>query len=190
MKKHSKIFKWSKVVELIEQVVYICPTLGTILYYYFDGIQQNISKSSQFTFALCLTLFVFFLIYKKVVKTKIDGLRQSTIQTETDLENCPQSQTEQIALYAENAKKKRLKLDIYDKGSIIISLIIFALGVSILEKALIGLTNLAFIACGSVLVGFGIHIGALELKRKEQTKIATEGNAAKVCKKRNKGGKQ
>lgn len=182
-KPKNKIFKWSKVVGVIEQIVYICPTLATILYYYFDGIQQSISKSSQFTFALCLTLFILFLIYKKVMKVKIDGLRQSKIQTETDLENCPESETERIAKYAENTKKKRIKLDIYDKGSIIISLIIFALGVSILEKALIGLTNLAFIACGSVLVGFGIHIGALELKRKEQTRIVGENNATKSCKK-------
>ncbi|MEG1609064.1 MAG: hypothetical protein RR348_04275 [Clostridia bacterium] len=169
--KKIKTIKWSKVVGALEQMIYICPTLATILYYYFNNIKSEISRSSQFTFALCLCLFVIFIIYKKVVKTKIDGLRQSLVQTETDLENCPTSETEQIALLASNAKKKRVKLDIFDKGSIIISLLIFALGVNILEQCLIGLTNLAFIACGSVLVGFGVHVGALELKRKESSNI-------------------
>lgn len=152
----------------LEQVIYICPTLGTVLYYYFSQIQQKVSMTSKFSFGLALTLFVFFLIYRKIMKRKVDELRNSVTQTRTDLKNMPDSDTAHIAKLAENAYKDGIKLDMYDRGGLVVVLLIVALGVHILNQAMIGVTNLAYIACGSVLTGFGVHVGVLSLKKKEK----------------------
>lgn len=159
----SKLKNGSTWLGLLEQIIYICPTLATVLYYYFDEIQSVASKSSQYTFALALTLLIFFIVYRRIAKTKIEELRKSTVQTETDLENG----VGEASIVAENARKKREKLDLMDRLQILIVLVIFALAVYILEQATIGLTTLAMIACGSVAVGSGIHIGVLFLKQKE-----------------------
>lgn len=154
---------------LLEQLVYIAPTLGTVLYYYFDEIQYAVSKSSQYSFALALALLVLFVIYRHFAKTKLEELRQSVVQTETDLKNEPEGNVEKRALLAENARKDRQKLDTLDRVQVLIVLVIFALAVYILEKATVGLTSLAFIACASVAAGAGVHIGVLKLKEKEAT---------------------
>lgn len=167
MKKLKSASTW---LGLLEDITYIFPTLITVLYYYFSAIRESVSSSSQYTFALALTLFVFFLIYKKIAKTKIGELRQSVVQTETDLKNTPDSQTDYIKKLAENARKGRVKLDTYDRGMTIISILIMALAVNILEKATIGLTMLAYIALLSVMAGEGLHIGVLKLKEKEAIK--------------------
>ncbi len=166
-----KLKLWSTWLGLLEDLVYCVPTLTTILYYYFSTIQDKVSQTSQYSFALALTLFVLFVIYRKVAKTKISELRQSVVQTETDLKNTPDSQIEYRKKLAENAKKDRIKLDTYDRGMVIISLLIIALAINIMEKAAIGLTTLSYIALLSVLAGEGIHIGVLALKEKEAVKL-------------------
>lgn len=157
-------------VGLIEQLVYIVPTLTTVLYYYFSEIQQSVSKTSQYTFGLSISLLILFIIYKHFAKTKLQELRQSVVQTETDLNNEPVSNVDKRALLAENARKGRAKLDTLDRAQVLIVLIIFALAIYILEQATIGLTTLALIACGSVAAGAGIHIGVLKLKAREAIK--------------------
>lgn len=166
----KNILKGSFWVGIIEQLVYIIPTLATVLYYYFSEIQNTVSKSSQYTFGLAITLFVFFVIYKHFAKVKLAELRQSVVQTETDLKNEPESNFEKRAVLARNARKDRQKLDIMDRAQVLIVLIIFALAVYILEQATIGLTTLALIACLSVAAGSGIHLGVLKLKEKEALK--------------------
>lgn len=163
MTKKRKVFKWSKIVSIVEQLVYIAPTLSTVLYYYFSQIEQTISRSSKYSFGLAVALFVLFLIYRGVMHRTIAEFRQGVVQTETDLKNGVGDATK----VADNAIKGRRKLDLYDRGGILISLIIFALAVRILEQALIGLTMLAYIACGSVCAGYGIHLGVLSLRKKE-----------------------
>lgn len=166
MKKLTKASFW---IGIIEQMVYICPTLVTVLYYYFAEIQSAVSKSSQYTFGLAIALFVFFLVYKHFAKTKLDELRQSVVQTETDLKNSPSSDTERIAKLAENARKDRTKLDTMDRLQVLICLVIFALAIYILEQATIGLTSIALIATASVGLGAGVHLGVLKLKQNEAT---------------------
>lgn len=102
------------------------------------------------------------------MKRKVDELRNSVTQTRTDLKNMPDSDTAHIAKLAENAYKDGIKLDMYDRGGLVVVLLIVALGVHILNQAMIGVTNLAYIACGSVLTGFGVHVGVLSLKKKEK----------------------
>lgn len=167
MKNLAKPSFW---VGLIEQLVYIVPTLATTLYYYFAEIRHTVGSASQYTFGLAVTLLVFFLIYKHFAKTKLDELRQSVVQTETDLKNEPESNVEKRAVLAENARKDRAKLDSMDRAQVLIVLVIFALAVYILERATIGLTTLALIACASVAAGTGIHLGVLKLKEKEAVK--------------------
>lgn len=162
--------KWSKLLSVIEELVYVCPTLGTVLYYYFSSIREEVSLTSQYTFILALCLFVFFLVFKGVSKKKIAELRQACVQTETDLTNTPNSDVEKREKLATNALKMRRKLDMVDRGSVLLSLLVFALAVHILEQALIGLTSLALIACASVCGGFGIHLGVLALRKKEAVK--------------------
>lgn len=164
------ITKGSFWLEFLEQLVYIVPTLTTVLYYYFAEIQQTVSRTSQYTFGLAITLFVFFLIYKQFAKKKLQELRQSVVQTETDLKNEPLSNTEKRATLAGNARKDRAKLDTLDRAQVLIVLVIFALAVYILERATIGLTMLALIACASVAAGTGIHVGVLKLREREATK--------------------
>lgn len=171
MKKLGKASFW---VGLIEQLVYIVPTLATVLYYYFDQIRYTVSRSSQYSFALAIALFVLFIIYRHFAKTKLEELRQSVVQTETDLKNEPEGNTEKRALLASNARKDRQKLDTLDRAQVLIALVIFALAVYILEQAAIGLTWLAFIACVSIAAGAGIHIGVLKLKEKEATRHVKE----------------
>lgn len=170
----KKLTKGSFWLSIFEQLVYVCPTLGTILYYYFSQLEQSLSAVNKMSFALAVVLFVLFLIYKSVAKTKIAELRQSVVQTETDLRNEPARNAEKRILLASNAKSDRLKLDMYDRGMVLITLVIVALGIRILEQAMIGLTNLAYIACGSVIAGFGIHIGVLSLRKHEAIKGGKE----------------
>lgn len=169
-----KLTKGSFWLSIFEQLVYVCPTLGTILYYYFSELEQSLSVPNKMSFALAVVLFVLFLIYKAVAKTKIAELRQSVVQTETDLRNEPERNVEKRLLLASNAKSDRLKLDMYDRGMVLITLVIVALGIRILEQAMIGLTNLAYIACGSVIAGFGVHIGVLSLRKREAVKGGKE----------------
>lgn len=157
-------------LSIFEQIVYIVPTLTTVLYYYFDEIQYTASATSKFTFATAVALFVFFIVYKHFAKTKLQELRQSVVQTETDLKNEPESNVEKRALLAENARKDRTRLDTLDRAQVLIGLVIFALAVYIVEQATIGLTTLAFIALCSIAVGTGIHVGVLKLKTKEAVK--------------------
>lgn len=164
----KKLTKGSTWVSLLEQLIYISPTLGTVLYYYFSSIRENISKSSQYTFALALVLLVLFIIYKKITKRNIEELRQATVQQETDMRS--EINDEKLKRLADNSKSDRMKLDLYNRGGIILTLLIVALSVRILEMSLIGLTNLAYIACGSVLAGSGVHIGVLALKKREGIK--------------------
>lgn len=164
------ITKGSFWLEFLEQLVYIVPTLTTVLYYYFAEIQETVSRTSQYTFGLAITLFVFFLLYKQFAKKKLQELRQSVVQTETDLKNEPKSNMEKRATLAENARKDRAKLDTLDRAQVLIVLVIFALAVYILERATIGLTMLALIACASVAAGTGIHVGVLKLREREATK--------------------
>lgn len=159
-------------LSMLEQVVYIAPTLGTVLYYYFTSIEQTISRSSKYSFAMAICLLVVFIIYKAVAAKKLAELRASVVQTETDLRNTPDTKVEERAMLALNAKKDRRKLDMCDRASIMITLLIIAISISILEKALIGLTMLSYIALGSVLAGFGLRLGVLELKSKEALKPA------------------
>lgn len=170
----KKLTKGSFWLSIFEQLVYVCPTLGTILYYYFSELEQSLSAPSKMSFALAVVLFVLFLIYKAVAKTKIAELRQSVVQSETDLRNEPERNVEKRLLLASNAKCDRLKLDMYDRGMVLITLVIVALGIRILEQAMIGLTNLAYIACGSVIAGFGVHIGVLSLRKREAIKGGKE----------------
>lgn len=170
----KKLTKGSFWLSIFEQLVYVCPTLGTILYYYFSQLEQLLSVPNKMSFSLAVVLFVLFLIYKAVAKTKIAELRQSVVQTETDLRNEPERNVEKRLLLASNAKSDRLKLDMYDRGMVLITLVIVALGVRILEQAMIGLTNLAYIACGSVIAGFGVHIGVLSLRKREAVKGGKE----------------
>ena len=86
MKKLGKASFW---VGLIEQLVYIVPTLVTVLYYYFDQIRYTVSRSSQYSFALAIALLVMFIVYRHFSKTKLAELRQSVVQTETELQNEP-----------------------------------------------------------------------------------------------------
>lgn len=167
MKKLAKASFW---VGLIEQLVYIVPTLATVLYYYFDQIRYTVSRSSQYCFALAIALFVLFIVYRHFAKTKLEELRQSVVQTETDLKNEPASNAEKRALLAENARKDRSRLDTLDRVQILIALVIFALAVYIVEQATIGLTTLAFIALCSVAAGTGVHLGVLKVKAKEAVK--------------------
>lgn len=167
MKKFAMGSFW---LSILEQILYIFPTIGTILYYYFSQLQDSISLPKKMTFALALVLFALFLIYKSVAKKKIAELRQSVVQSETDLRNEPSENTAKRELLAHNAKIDRRRLDLYDRGMILITLLIIALGVNILEKSLIGLTNLMYIACGSVLAGFCVHLVVLELRQKESLK--------------------
>lgn len=169
-----KLTKGSFWLSIFEQLVYVCPSLGTILYYYFSELEQSLSVPNKMSFALAVVLFVLFLIYKAVAKTKIAELRQSVVQTETDLRNEPEHNVEKRLLLASNAKSDRLKLDMYDRGMVLITLVIVALGIRILEQAMIGLTNLAYIACGSVIAGFGVHIGVLSLRKREAVKGGKE----------------
>lgn len=169
-----KLTKGSFWLSIFEQLVYVCPSLGTILYYYFSELEQSLSVPNKMSFALAVVLFVLFLIYKAVAKTKIAELRQSVVQTETDLRNEPERNVEKRLLLASNAKSDRLKLDMYDRGMVLITLVIVALGIRILEQAMIGLTNLAYIACGSVIAGFGVHIGVLSLRKREAVKGGKE----------------
>lgn len=157
-------------LSIFEQIVYIVPTLTTVLYYYFDEIQYTASVTSKFTFATAVALFVFFIVYKHFAKTKLQELRQSVVQTETDLKNEPESNVEKRALLAENARKDRTRLDTLDRAQVLIGLVIFALAVYIVEQATIGLTTLAFIALCSTAVGTGMHVGVLKLKAKEAVK--------------------
>lgn len=170
----KKLTKGSFWLSILEQLIYVCPTLGTILYYYFSELEQSLSSLNKMSFALAVVLFVLFLIYKSVAKTKIAELRQSVVQTETDLRSEPDSNIEKRIKLAKNAKSDRLKLDMYDRGMVLITLVIVALGIRILEQAMIGLTNLAYIACGSVIAGFGIHIGVLSLRKREAIKGGKE----------------
>lgn len=170
----KKLTKGSFWLSIFEQLVYVCPTLGTILYYYFSELEQSLSAPSKMSFTLAVVLFVLFLTYKAVAKTKIAELRQSVVQSETDLRNEPARNVEKRLLLASNAKSDRLKLDMYDRGMMLITLIIIALGIRILEQAMIGLTNLAYIACGSVIAGFCIHIGVLSLRKHEAIKGGKE----------------
>lgn len=170
----KKLTKGSFWLSLFEQLVYVCPTLGTILYYYFSQLEQSLSVANKMSFALAVVLFVLFLIYKSVAKTKIAELRQSVVQTETDLRNEPERNVEKRIKLAKNAKSDRLRLDMYDRGMVLITLVIVALGIRILEQAMIGLTNLAYIACGSVIAGFGIHVGVLSLRKYEAIKGGKE----------------
>lgn len=170
----KKLTKGSFWLSIFEQLVYVCPSLGTILYYYFSELEQSLSVPNKMSFALAVVLFVLFLIYKAVAKTKIAELRQSVVQTETDLRNEPERNVEKRLLLASNAKSDRLKLDMYDRGMVLITLVIVALGIRILEQAMIGLTNLAYIACGSVIAGFGVHIGVLSLRKREAVKGGKE----------------
>lgn len=172
----KKLTKGSTWLSLLENIIYIFPTLGTVLYYYFSEIQQTVSKSSKLSFAMALCLFVLFLVYKAVMARKIGELRQSVVQTETDLKSMPDSEVEHVRKLAMNAKKDRRTLDLYDRGSIMITLLILALGVSILEKALIGLTTLLYIALGSIMSGYGIHLGVLELRQREAVKPIKRGD--------------
>lgn len=166
----GKLTKGSFWLSIFEQLVYVCPTLGTVLYYYFSEIEQTVGTASKMSFALAVVLFVLFCVYKAAMRKKITELRQSVVQTETDLHNLPDSHTEERVKLADNAKKDRLRLDTYDRGTVLLTLVIIALGVHILEQALIGLTNLAYIACGSVLAGSAIHIGVLGLRKREAIK--------------------
>lgn len=162
----KKLFTWSNLVKAIEYLVYVCPTLGTVLYYYFDEIQTKVSTSSKYSFALALVLLVLFVIFKAMTKKKVDELRQSVVQTETDLKNTPTSDTAKIEILTANATKDRQKLKVYDNGVIVLALLVLALAVNILEKALIGLTNLCLIGVGSVACGLGLDLVSLELKKK------------------------
>lgn len=152
---------------LLEQIVYVCPTLGTVLYFYFADIKESISKASQNSFAMALVLFVLFIVYKKVMGKKVAELRQSVVQTETDLKNTPDTNGEVIDKLATNAASDRRKLDTIDRASTMITILIIALAVTILEKALIGLSMLSYIALGSVLAGYGVHLGVIELRKRE-----------------------
>lgn len=162
----KKIFSWSNLVKCIEYLVYVCPTLGTVLYYYFSEIKETVSRSSEYSFALSLVLFVLFIIFKGMTTKKVGELRQSVVQTETDYKNTPESDSEKRAVLLSNATKDRAKLKLYDNGALVLALLVFALAVNILEQALIGLTNLALIAVGSVAGGLGLDLVSLNLKKK------------------------
>lgn len=162
----KKLFKWSNLVKCIEYLVYVCPTLGTVLYYYFSEIKETVSTSSEYSFALALVLFVLFLIFKAMTSKKIAELRQSVVQTETDYKNTPEADTAKREVLLANATKDRAKLKLYDNGALVLALLVFALAVNILEQALIGLTSLALIAVGSVAGGLGLDIVSLNLKKK------------------------
>lgn len=162
--------KGSTWLGLFEQLIAVCPTLGTVLYYYFDTIQESVSWQSQFSFGMAIVLLVFFMVFKRVAKVKIDELRQSVVQTETDLKNEPENNTDRRALLALNARKDRTKLDMIDRFNYMLIVLIIALAVYIMERAMIGLTSLALIALASILAATGIHIGVLKLKEREATK--------------------
>lgn len=175
----TKLTKLSFWVNILKHITYICPTLITVLYYYYSSIRTEVSKTSQYTFALALTIFVLFLIYKAVMKRKVEELRNSAVITETDIRNEPPT-SERLPNMAKNAKSDRLQLLIYDSGSILITLIIVALAINILEKALIGLSNLAIVACASVVLGLFLQYIVLCLKAKETLSMARKGKVKNV----------
>lgn len=151
---------------VVEQVVYLCPTLITVLYYYFSEIEKTVSWSSKMSFGLAISVLVLFIIYRKAFKTKLSDMHQGLVQSETDLKNGvgdPEKITANIA-------RDRITLDSMGRMSVLISLVVVGLSIYILEQAMIGLATLVFIAIGSVLVGMGIHIGAIKLERKEKLK--------------------
>lgn len=168
----KKFFKWSGVLSLLSSAVQIFPTLGVVLYYYFDNIQYTTSSTAKASLGVACALLILLIIYRKLAKTKVAELRQSVVHEETELKNLPAGEKydDQRAEYAKNAVNDRAKLIMYDKGVIICGLIVFALSVTILEKAMIGLSALALIACGSVLAGTGLEIAALKVKQKEEKK--------------------
>lgn len=157
------ITKGSSWLSIFEHLVYVCPTLGVTLYYYFSQIRETVSYSSKFSFGMALVLFVLFMIYKRVIRNKVDDLRKAVVQTETDLRNGV-GDPEKCAA---NLKKDHMKLDAIQRAEILIILFVIALAIYIMEQAAIGLTNLVLIAVGSVVAGSGIHIGVLKLKEQE-----------------------
>lgn len=167
----KKLTQGSFWLGIFEQLVYVVPTLATILYYYFTELEETISTSSKWSFAVACVLFVLLCVYRYFAKVKLQELRQSTIQTETDLENTPVSEVEKREILAENCKKKRLQLDTLDRAMIMLILLILGLAIYILEQATIGLTNLVMIALVSCAAGTGIHVGVLELKKNESLKV-------------------
>lgn len=175
MKSFTKASFW---LGLLEQLVYICPTLITVLYFYFTEIRKTVELPSQYCFGIAVALFVLLLIYKHFAKVKLEELRQSVVQTETDLKNEPPANVEKRRILAVNARKSRTKLDILDRAQILMVLVIFALAVYILERASVGLTMLAAIACVSVAAGALLHLVVLKLKEKEAVKIVYLKSAA------------
>ena len=160
------VTKGSNWLSLFEHVVYVCPTLSVTLYYYFSQIRETVSYSSRFSFGMAVVLFVLFMIYKRAIRHKIEDLRQSVVQTQTDLRNGV-GDPEKCST---NLKKDHLKLDAIQRIEIIVILIVIALAIYIMEQAAIGLTNLVLIAVASVVAGSGVHVGVLKLREQESIK--------------------
>lgn len=155
--------KGSTWLKLLEEMVYICPTLITVLYYYFTELEVRASYSSKASFALALTLLILFLILKHIMRNKINELRQAKVQTDTDFKNGVGDPEK----CAHNLYEYSKKLDTISRFQIIIVLICISLAIYILEQATIGLSTLTIIALVSVLAGTGIHIAQLKLTEKE-----------------------
>lgn len=157
-------------LSLFEQLVYIAPTLGTAMYYYFSEIEKSVSWSSKMSFGLAIVMLVLLIVYKRVAKRKVDNMRQAIVQSKTDLRNGVGDPDKIIV----NIEKDSVKLDELDRAYILVSLLAFASAVYILERAAIGLTTLVFIAIASVAAGMGIHLGVLKLEAKEMLKSNTK----------------
>lgn len=158
--------KKSNWLSLLEHLVYVCPVLGTTLYYYFSQIRETVSYSSRFSFGMALVLLILFIIYKKMISRKVDDLRKAVVQTKTDLRNGV-GDPEKCAA---NLKRDNSKLDAISRVEILIILLVIMLAIYIMEQAAIGLTTLVLIAIGSVLAGTGIHFGVLKLREDEEIK--------------------
>lgn len=158
--------KGSTWLKLLEQLTYVCPTLVTVLYYYFTQIEMVTSQSSKASFALAVVIFILFIIYKKAMHKHIEDLRQATVQTKTDLKNGV-GDADKVAT---NLAKMQTELDTYNRMALLLSLLCCSIAVYILEQAAIAITNLVVIGLISVASGSGIHVGVIQLQKRENLK--------------------
>lgn len=166
----KSLSKGSTWLKILEDLTYVCPTLITVLYYYFTELEQSISYSSKASFGLALSLLFLFMILKRVAKHKIEEIRQAKVQTETDYKNGVGDPEK----CASNLYGYSTKLDTAMRFQIMVVLLCASLAIYILEQASIGLSTLIVIALVSVLAGTGIHIGQLKLLEKEMKDESNE----------------
>lgn len=150
-------------MSLLEQIVYIAPTLSIVLYDYFTQLESSVTTSSKASFGLAISLLFIGCIYLRVFKQHLADLRQGLVQSEYDLKNG----VGDPAKVAETIKSSKLKLEGLSRLKILIVLFIIAVITYIFEEAAVRISTLVWTGVLSVAAGAGIHVGVLELEKSE-----------------------